>query len=378
MFPAMDRSCPFIPGRRRLALGVALGLVPILIAPGCARMRSSRSAPAPATLGVERPENNYSSYHTARNTANSPVVDSTIPHIAGVEAIPPGEMIVEANPPAVTPAPGPASDESTHLVSATRGVPNAARLIAASGARPESPAPALPTDEAVRLLEQARASLNRASSYQAKMYRQERVGSKLLPAEDLVLSVRREPLAVRLSWPEGPTKGREVIYRADSGGGLIHVNMADSAIPVPRISLPPDNPMVMRNSRHPITEAGFDSIIAAMERAVASPGPAPLTFAGMETPVSMDRPHPCLVFTNAAGEVAKTYLDPDSHLPVVVEVKAANGDLLEDYRFHDVRIDVPELAQADAFDQDVRWGPARGLFGRIARGNDATDEAKPR
>ena len=136
--------------------------------------------------------------------------------------------------------------------------------------------------------------------------------------------------------------------------------------------------MVMRNSRHPITEAGFDSILLDYEQALASGGSATVVFAGMTTPAPLDRPHPCLVRTKADGEVARLSLDPDTHLPALVEVKAADGELLEFYVFQDVRLDPSELAQANAFDPDARWGPARGLFGRIARGGETPDTTSPR
>ena len=42
-----------------------------------------------------------------------------------------------------------------------------------------------------------------------------------------------------LEWPNGPHKRREVLYSASENGGLMHVNMADSLLPVPRLSLPP-------------------------------------------------------------------------------------------------------------------------------------------
>ena len=116
-------------------------------------------------------------------------------------------------------------------------------------------------------MSEARAALDRMTSYQVLMHRQEHVNGELQPEEDVVLAIRREPRAVRLSWPIGPHKGREVLYRADEPGGLMHVNMADSALPIPRLSIPPDSPMVMKNSRHPVTEAGFDSLIRGLEDA---------------------------------------------------------------------------------------------------------------
>ena len=48
------------------------------------------------------------------------------------------------------------------------------------------------------LLIQAKDRLQRTSNYRVVMTRQERVGSELLPVEEVILSVRRQPKAVRL------------------------------------------------------------------------------------------------------------------------------------------------------------------------------------
>jgi hypothetical protein len=224
--------------------------------------------------------------------------------------------------------------------------------------------------EAAAILAEARQAIARWSTYQVELHRQERVGGNLLPEEDVVLAVRRQPRAVRLSWVQGPHKGREVLYRSDEPGGLIHINLADSALPVPRLNLPPESPMVMKNSRHPITEAGYDSILDGIEAGLRSGGPDSVSYAGLQATPPLDHPHHLLIRTLRDGEVVKVYLDPASHLPALVEATASNGDLLERYLFLNPRGDLPELAVAAAFDPDARWGAPRGLFGRLARGND--------
>ena len=183
------------------------------------------------------------------------------------------------------------------------------------------------------------------------------------------MSVRRAPKAVRLTWADGPHKGREVLYRVDEPGGMMHVNMADSKLPIPRLTLPVDSPMVMKNSRHPISEAGLDPIVNSLELSARAGSLADL---GMQTPPQLDRPHRGVLRRTAEGEVWRAYFDPTTHLPALVECQAANGDLLESYRFRDVRPDPVELAAADAFDPDARWGAPRSLFGRVAAKNSAT------
>lgn len=393
MVLATDRLRTPLSGPALVAAGLTLGLG---VLPGCARLQTNQSTPTSAVLGVERPDNNYSSYHTARSTApgaaagldpSAPIV----PQIAGIDPLPPGAVIAAEPLPATTAAnAAPAADAgvaATRLVSAHRGVPEAARLIAA-GARPadveippvaDQPAtsPAAAEQDPARLVAESRAAIERMASYQAKLHRQERVGSNLLPAEDLVLSIRRQPRAIRLSWPTGPSQGREAIYRAEGGDGLMHVHMGKGSL-VPRMNLAPDSPLVLRNSRHPITEAGFEPILADLERAIQDPNYGTLASLGTAAPAPLDRPHPGVARTNAAGEVAQVFFDPDTHLPALVEVKTAGGDLLEHYVFRDVQIDPVELAEVNAFDPDNRWGQARGLFGRVARGNDAGGEETPR
>ena len=255
-------------------------------------------------------------------------------------------------------------------VPTTIGVPDAARLIAVSR-KPEIPAPqpaAATVAPTTRVVTEARSALDTMTSYQLSLKRQERVGGELLPAEDLIMSIHRRPKAARLTWADGPHRGREVLYRSDEPGGLMHVNMADSKIPIPRLALAPDSPLVMKNSRHPITEAGLDPIIASMEEADRA---GSLVDLGMETPAPLDYPHRGILRKTAEGDVWRAYFDPVNHLPALVECQAGNGDLLERYQFQDIQPDPPELATMAAFDPEARWGPPRGLFGRMsARAGD--------
>ena len=254
-------------------------------------------------------------------------------------------------------------------VPTSAGVPDSARLIASSR-RPVTSAPA-PRELAVsgvsKVVGDARTALDQMTSYQLSLNRQERVGETLLPAEDLIMSIRRAPKAARLTWADGPHQGREVLYRADEPGGLMHVNMADSKLPIPRLNLVPDSPMVMKNSRHPITEAGLDPLVASMEEAARA---GSLTDLGMQTPVPLDHPHHGVLRKTATGDVWKAYFDPNNHLPALVECRSSTGDLIESYRFQNIRPNLPELASNDAFDPDSRWGAPRGLFGRMSARKD--------
>jgi hypothetical protein len=222
----------------------------------------------------------------------------------------------------------------------------------------------------------ARQRLDTFQSYQVAMNRQERVGDSLQAPEDVVLSIRRSPRAVLLQWKDGPHQGREVLFSEKETNGMLLVNMADSKIPVPRLSLPPDSPLALHNSRHPITEAGFDTILQNLQKTIeenkaGDRSHGSITYAGLAQPELLD--HPChkIVRVTASGETWQVFLDPDSRLPAMVQAHAANGDLLERYRFLTVQPDPAELA-ANAFNPDVRWGEAKGLLHRLARATQAT------
>jgi hypothetical protein len=129
--------------------------------------------------------------------------------------------------------------------------------------------------------------------------------------------------------------------------------------------------LVLRISRHPITEAGFDTILANLrttidENKAGDRSHGQISYAGSEQPEQLD--HPChkIVRVTATGETWQVFIDPVSSLPVMVQANEPGGELLERYFFRNVHPDPPELASADAFDPDRRWVNAKGLLSRLA------------
>lgn len=237
------------------------------------------------------------------------------------------------------------------------------------------------TEAMAKLVAESRSRLDALASYQVLLTRQERVAGTLLPSEQVLLSIRRQPQAVRIEWPDGPHKGREVIYAADQNGGLLQVNMADSVVPVPRLSIPTDSPMALSRSRHPITEAGLDTIVSRLENSLklyqaGDPSVGRLTYGGLETPPEVE--HACHKITQAKpdGETWVVYLDSQSLLPSLVQASDPSGAVLEKYAFRNLQPNVAELTTAAAFDADRRWGQSSSLLSRLARSTTASD-SKP-
>lgn len=275
---------------------------------------------------------------------------------ASLAALPPPPVLSDA-PGSIRPAPVGSREPATTPERTASPEPDAA------------PAPSLA--KLRDLIAGSQSNLSQIRNYQVAMRRQERVGDVLQPAEDLILSIRREPRAVRLEWAGSKNPGREVIYSATETGGQLQIHTPGSLLP--DMTLAPDSPLVLRSSRHPITEAGLDSILQRLEQSLqphlaGTPTRARLAYEGLETPPEIGRPCHKIVEHRENGEVWVVYLDSDSLLPAMLHATAAGGELLEHYAFRDLKIDLPELAHADAFRPEARWGSSKGFLSRVARG----------
>jgi len=254
--------------------------------------------------------------------------------------------------------------------------PELALAAPVSASPKEAPEPSK-TREGHAILAQADAKLRGLKTYKMKVSRVERVGGQLQPSEELSLFVRSDPKAVRLEWADGPNKGREVIYSSTLDPRMIFVHMANSAIPLPSMKIAIDSPLVMKNSRHSITEAGLDTIVEKLRRAEQNGGDSDkedkLEFRGLQKAPGLD--HPCnqFVIRSATGDSWKIFLDPNSKLPCLVIGEDQRGELIERYVYRDITANPADLALAEAFDPDKRWGDSKGLLSRLARAATGSD-----
>ena len=255
-----------------------------------------------------------------------------------------------------------------------------------SASRVASRPPRKPTkDETLKkLLADARSRLASLSTYQVNITRVERVGGQLQAEEDALLSIRRNPKAVRLEWANGPSKGREVIYSSAINDRMMYVNMANSSLPIPRMTIPVDSPLVLQEQPapdhrgrirhdhrrpepvHGFREGGGESRGQAGLQGVSN---GPRGWINHATSSSARRPR--------ARPGRFTWI-PRTLLPAVVAAyQTAGGELIERYTYRNVRPNPVDLASADAFDPDKRWGEAKGWLSRLARNAGASADAKP-
>ncbi|MBV8486652.1 MAG: DUF1571 domain-containing protein [Planctomycetaceae bacterium] len=241
---------------------------------------------------------------------------------------------------------------------------------------------ASPDQSLKELLSDSRNRLHALSTYQVNIKRIELVGGRLQAEEEAILSIRRNPKAVRLEWPDGPSKGREVLYSAALNDRMMYVNMGNPSLLISRMSIPVDSPIALRNSRHPITEAGFDTILDKLfqymdDMRQASAKGGKLAYRGLERPKGLDKPCHLIERISPDGETWSVFLDPSTLMPAMVTaVKTGSGELIERYTYRNLRPNPSELASADAFDPDKRWGESKGLLSRLARSSNTSADAK--
>jgi Protein of unknown function (DUF1571) len=288
------------------------------------------------------------------------VADDSLP-----EDVRPGPALEPAGQGPEAPA---AEHAPAHLALANQSQPDPAADSLAPGETADPPA----RDDAKIILAQAVAKLQGLDAYQVKMQRRERVGGSVLPEEEVLLSIRRKPKAVRLEWVTGSSKGREVIFAPALDAKMIYVHQPSTAVVMPSMKIAVDSPLVMKNSRHTIAEAGFDTILANLQKSKrdadsAGAGGASLEYKGIEKAAGVDRACHHFIRHTASGETWDVYLDPRSLLPRLVLAENQQGDLLERYVYSEIRENPKELASAAAFSPSERWGEGKGFFSRLAK-----------
>lgn len=246
----------------------------------------------------------------------------------------------------------------------------------APAAKPVASGAASAVAELGSILAKSRQTFANVSNYKVDVQLQERMNGRLLPQDKFTLFKRREPLAVRMEWTEGKDVGREVIYSPVETKGMIQIRMPKGLIP--RMSMSPDSPLVRSKSRHPINDAGVDSVL---ERLVATheqfrsgnPQAGQLQVEQSSDPQlgTVRR----ITHRTHDREIWVVDLDEKTGVPLTIHATDESGELLEHYEFRGYQFNLPELLTVAAFDHNARWGSQK-LLGRLATGNTKDAETK--
>jgi hypothetical protein len=122
--------------------------------------------------------------------------------------------------------------------------------------------PVSPMDYPIQLMAEAQRSFQGVRDYSCLFVKREKIQGQL-GAENLIdMRVRNQPFSVYLRWVGPPNlAGQEACYVAGANNGQLRVHSTGIAGAVGFVSVATNDPRVMQNNRHPITEAGIGHLI---------------------------------------------------------------------------------------------------------------------
>jgi hypothetical protein len=210
-------------------------------------------------------------------------------------------------------------------------------------------------DRALALLTEARLQFQNVRDYECRSVSRERVHGTLLPESVMVLKARTRPFSVYLRCESpGADKGTEVCYVEGRNQGMMRVHL----VGVPGVfgfrSLDPHDPRALERSRHCITEAGLGSLLESTARYWEMERRLNRTLVSITDEevdggacTRIETVHPDRTAGPFYGYRCVLWLDKATHLPLGAEAYdwprrggPEGGDLLESYRFLDLRCNV--------------------------------------
>lgn len=110
------------------------------------------------------------------------------------------------------------------------------------------------------LLQEGKERLLKSPSYTALFLKQEKIGKKPLDElQTIEMKLRHEPFSVYMKWLT-VKEGQEVLYVDGELDNRMLVKKGGLLSRMPSIKLAPDSPLALRESRHPVTDAGILSL----------------------------------------------------------------------------------------------------------------------
>lgn len=113
-------------------------------------------------------------------------------------------------------------------------------------------------------LQQAKEFYKGVEDYTCTFYKQERLDGKLKKMETIFFKFQK-PFKVYMKWTKDPNKGRELLFVPGKYDNKLKVHLGGLIdIILPSITISPDSPHVLKNTRHSITSAGMGNMINSL------------------------------------------------------------------------------------------------------------------
>jgi hypothetical protein len=210
-------------------------------------------------------------------------------------------------------------------------------------------------DKAIALLNEARLYFKNVQDYECRLIKRERVNGTLLPEGVMNMKVRNKPLSIYLRC-ESPAAdlGLEVCYVAGQQQGMMRVHPTGLPGILGFWSVALRDPRALEKNRHCITEAGLGNLLESTARFWEMERRLKKTLVRITDDkldgracTRIETMHPDRKAGSFYGYRCVLWLDKATHLPIGAETYdwprsggTEGGDLLESYRFFDLRCNV--------------------------------------
>ena len=216
-------------------------------------------------------------------------------------------------------------------------------------------------DDPIAFLEYAIDHYDReVKGYRATLFKQERIGGTLRPAERIEVHFREKPFSVLMDWQEGASLARKTLYVTGENDNKLLALPAGWRSIAGIVRRDPDDPDAKRSARYPITEFGLQKgskrTLKAW-KAARDRGDWKINFLGTETPAELGK-RPCWAVRrvespsrDADGIVTSTFFfDTRTYLQLGSVLLDDKGGLVGTYYFRDLELN-PTFAD-DTFTRD--------------------------
>jgi hypothetical protein len=227
-----------------------------------------------------------------------------------------------------------------------RAAPTAAEPLAAPSVSQEP----LPTGDVIAFLDKCveRYDQQQIKGYRVILHKQERIGGKLQPSEEIECFYREKPYSVFMHWLRGQRKAESSLYvEGENGGKMLAKPAGLAGLLVPVVERDVDGADARQSGRYTMKEFGLKAAIqktcrdwkTAKERGslrVEYLGVRKLREAGDRLCYTLRRT--CLVPEEDGVTDVTIYIDKENWLQVGSILKSDDGKLIGEYIFRDLRI----------------------------------------
>ncbi len=195
-----------------------------------------------------------------------------------------------------------------------------------------------------RLLDRSVAAYARVDDLVCTFSARERIRDEIVERKNMVFKFRK-PASFYMKMTEGEDKDTELIYVDGRYDNNVEIHLG-GFWGFLRVAVDPRGKLALKNHRHPLTDADIghilDVILANYRRGRDDPQ-ARITYEGIARVDGREAVHARAVFPAGRGYYGRTvdvYIDREMLLPVLLRVHGWNDELLEEYRYENVRVNV--------------------------------------